>query len=234
MNGFSPEENRRFGHRLALARAKAGYSQTEFAQAMNFSQTEIALYENGKRFPSDETFKKLAEAVHVDPYWLKYGEYDAVEITTSEDGTELRLFHPKGGKSWMPMAELTDLGEESQGIAQSVINALALRETPEIEEKALADEQAEFKAELKKHHTRVIRNDPNKLKKTIKSIADQYFPDLSEKIGPMATEEDTKQAASLLRSTIEKELPDLADSGDDLADFKMAKKLLAKKARGTL
>ena len=44
MSGFSPEENLRFGHRLAISRAKAGYTQKSFAQAINFNQCEMSIF----------------------------------------------------------------------------------------------------------------------------------------------------------------------------------------------
>lgn len=231
MNGFSPEENIRFGHRLALARAKAGYSQPDFANAINFNQGEISLYESGRRFPTDETLKILADAVHVDPYWLKYGDFDAVDVKHTEDGTEIHLFHPKNGQSRMKQTALQDLKEENQSIAQSVINALAFYESPAEVQRSIDEEKKQFKEEYRATHVRKIRNDPDKLKKAVKNIARQYFPELSTQIGELNADDDVNRAAQMLRNTIAEALPDLPDEEDDLIYFSKARKILAKKAR---
>ena len=231
MSGFSPEENLRFGHRLAISRAKAGYTQKSFAQAINFNQCEITLYERGLRFPTDETLKKLADMTHVDPYWLKYGDCDAVDFQQTDDGTEIRVFHPKNGKSRMKKAELDDLGDESRDIAQSVINALAFYESPEEVQKAHEEEEEQFKADYRAHRVPRIRNDPNKLKKMIYSISKQYFPELNQQLEALGADYDVDSAAGLLRTEIEKTLPDLPDEEDDLAYFSAARKQLAKIAR---
>jgi transcriptional regulator with XRE-family HTH domain len=229
MDGFSLEENIRFGRRLALARIKAGLSQEELAQHVNFTQPEIALYERGRRFPTDDTITLLAEATQTDPRWLKYGEYDQVAIETSADGTEVRVFHPKDGRSRLPSASIDQLNEDHQRIAQSLINSLALTEDPKAAKAEAERELQQFKKQKHENHIPRRRNDPEKLKKMIRSIAAQYFPKLG--VGALKTDKDVQRAVIKLREAINAELANAPDEPDDIAYFSAAKKLLAKKAR---
>ena len=155
----------------------------------------------------------------------------AVDFQQTDDGTEIRVFHPKNGKSRMKKAELDDLGDESRDIAQSVINALAFYESPEEVQKAREEEEEQFKADYRAHRVPRIRNDPNKLKKMIYSISKQYFPELNQQLEALGADYDVDSAAGLLHTEIEKTLPDLPDEEDDLAYFSAARKQLAKIAR---
>lgn len=50
-----------FGETLRSLRTSRGYTQMKLAEALGFSQTSIASWENGTREPDFETIGKLAE-----------------------------------------------------------------------------------------------------------------------------------------------------------------------------
>lgn len=53
-----------FGHRLALARVHAGYTQVEFAQRLGVTRSAVGFWENGERFPRLPQLYALAAALH--------------------------------------------------------------------------------------------------------------------------------------------------------------------------
>lgn len=63
-------------NRLKLCRTRMNLTQEEFSEYLNskkipISRTTIAKYETGARTPSDKTIRKLANALDVDPSFLK-------------------------------------------------------------------------------------------------------------------------------------------------------------------
>ncbi|MDX8151078.1 helix-turn-helix transcriptional regulator [Patulibacter brassicae] len=64
------------GDRIALARDAEGLSQRDLAAAARVSPSQLALYEAHKSRPRPGTLKRLADALDVDPEWLRRGTGD--------------------------------------------------------------------------------------------------------------------------------------------------------------
>jgi transcriptional regulator with XRE-family HTH domain len=75
------------GERLSAARLNAGLSQTELGSLCGTPQSHISGMERGKRAPSIEMAKALAQALGVTVHWLIGGESCAA-LASRETGTE--------------------------------------------------------------------------------------------------------------------------------------------------
>lgn len=62
-----------FAQRLLYARKQRGLTQKKLAKLCSISQSTIASYENGSRLHA-RNFIELAQALHVNPNWLRTGE----------------------------------------------------------------------------------------------------------------------------------------------------------------
>lgn len=54
-----------FGRRLAELRKARGYTQNEFADALDISRLSLAYFETGRRWPRPITLQKLAKTLGV-------------------------------------------------------------------------------------------------------------------------------------------------------------------------
>jgi phage repressor protein C with HTH and peptisase S24 domain len=61
-------------NRLKLLRAHLGFSQTDLAQEIGFSQSYYSEIENEKVPPNERFFKLIEQTFHVNPKWLREGE----------------------------------------------------------------------------------------------------------------------------------------------------------------
>lgn len=62
-----------FSERLVFAREKANMSRSELSKLINKHHSIVGKYETGDRTPTDGNIFILAEALNVNPFWLKYG-----------------------------------------------------------------------------------------------------------------------------------------------------------------
>lgn len=84
-----------FGNRLKELRKAKGLTQIEISKDINFSQSAITAYENGKREPNFEVLQKLATYFNVSTDYL-LGKTDALNPpVTKTNSTDLLdfLFH---------------------------------------------------------------------------------------------------------------------------------------------
>lgn len=63
-----------FGNKIREARRKIRYQQKEIAELMGQTQSNYALYEYGKAYPTEANMKLLAEALQVPLEMLKAWE----------------------------------------------------------------------------------------------------------------------------------------------------------------
>ena len=82
------------GQRLSAARRNAGLSQIELGRLCGTPQSHISGMERGKRAPSIEMAKTLAQALGVTVHWLIGGDSSAT-LASKETGTEHLLADAK-------------------------------------------------------------------------------------------------------------------------------------------
>jgi len=83
-----------FAGRLQYARIENRMSQIELADEMDPStrQQHIQQYEKGVNTPRDERLRMMAEALGVDPLWLKYGDNGyTCKVKKDADNIELEI-----------------------------------------------------------------------------------------------------------------------------------------------
>lgn len=61
------------GERIKSARLREGFTQEELAKAINTTKAAISRYESGKRNPSNEVVKKIAEVLKISLVELYFG-----------------------------------------------------------------------------------------------------------------------------------------------------------------
>lgn len=62
------------GQRIKEVRNNIGYTQEKFASELNLKQQTIAVFELGKRNPSERTISDICEKFNVNEDWLRTGE----------------------------------------------------------------------------------------------------------------------------------------------------------------
>lgn len=82
-----------FGQYIREARDNKDKSLREFAKELNFSPAFLSDIELGRRFPSEENLKKIAEKLSIKAEELK--KYDS--RPPAEDMRKLALFNPQYG-----------------------------------------------------------------------------------------------------------------------------------------
>ena len=84
-----------FGNRLKELRKAKGLTQIEMSKDINFSQSAITAYENGKREPNFEALQKLAAYFNVSTDYLLGKTNTLNPPVTKTDSTDLLdfLFH---------------------------------------------------------------------------------------------------------------------------------------------
>ncbi|WP_446471058.1 helix-turn-helix domain-containing protein [Xenorhabdus stockiae] len=70
--------------RIIERRAMLGLSQNALAQQSNVAPAQISRYESGKRKPSPQVIKRIAEALGVPFDWLAYGNTTEFENVKDE------------------------------------------------------------------------------------------------------------------------------------------------------
>ena len=58
------------GERIRAARKRAGLTQKQLAERIGVKSPNLSQLENGKREPQNDTLRRIAEALEVDPYSL--------------------------------------------------------------------------------------------------------------------------------------------------------------------
>ena len=137
-----------FGRRFTKARAKAGLTQITLAEKTKFQQSEIALYEKGKRIPKEASLKRLAKGIGVDPEWLKYGDESVVEVNEAPYGKFITISHNSNDKP-KAVAKVGDLNDDNKNIVQELVNELYYSEDPERLKAVRVREKEAYKKELK-------------------------------------------------------------------------------------
>lgn len=121
------------GARIRAARIEAGYTQVTAAEALNANQSEIAIYESGKRVPKDVTLKKIANKYGVTADWLKYGESSSFDFDDNKEGFLFTLDYrkkdvPHTKKELLKLIEqLND--EDSYDVLYETAKALRIHES---------------------------------------------------------------------------------------------------------
>ena len=137
----------RFGRRLATARSEAGLTQKGLAFLTGFVQSEIAVYEKGKRSPRDAAVQLLAEKLNVDVNWLKYGDDSTYTIKETDYGKDITINHfTKNGCDHDALVKkMSALSDDSLSIVNELVDALFLDENPSLLNKAIEQEESTFK-----------------------------------------------------------------------------------------
>lgn len=77
-------KNRVFAARLkALIEESEGCNQTDLAQRLGISRSNISMYLNMTTLPTNEKLIKIAEYFGVSPVWLMGADVEKIEQTTS-------------------------------------------------------------------------------------------------------------------------------------------------------
>lgn len=71
-----PKTRPDWARRLAEVREAAGYTQVKLGEIINKSQSQIGAYEIGDSEPDFAVVQQIADACHVNPGWLIFGEGD--------------------------------------------------------------------------------------------------------------------------------------------------------------
>lgn len=121
------------GRRIALARIKQGLTQKGLAGVTNKKQTEIALYENGKRLPKDDMIQLIADKLDMDSNWIRYGDSGEYYIERNDYVTEISYSHVTSDllskKDESKAKKLFDsLTNQDRALVCKIINALYLDE----------------------------------------------------------------------------------------------------------
>ncbi|NLC97427.1 MAG: helix-turn-helix domain-containing protein [Erysipelotrichaceae bacterium] len=90
---YEQKNKEEFGQRLKYIRNLSKLSQKDFAFVLGMKQTEIGLYEIGKRFPRDNVIKNITDTMCTDFFWLKYGEYSPYTINKTPYGRDFTINH---------------------------------------------------------------------------------------------------------------------------------------------
>ena len=69
----APTDVEGIGERVKTIRKRYGLTQTEFAQRMAFSRSQVGVVEKGRSNPSMEFLQKVAEVYEVNYDWLMTG-----------------------------------------------------------------------------------------------------------------------------------------------------------------
>lgn len=102
-----------FAAKLKRARMNAGLTQQELAHLSGCKQFDITRYENAIIFPQDDTILvRMAEALKVDPYYLRFNGGDSYTIKETDYGKELRLNHIS--KDYIPAGEELSIYERGK------------------------------------------------------------------------------------------------------------------------
>lgn len=180
------------GRRITLARVKQGLTQKGLAGITNKKQTEIALYENGKRLPKDDMLELLANRLDVDAEWLRYGDKGEYVIERDDTLVDLHYSHvsaDKLSKAEMSKAkkQLNELTDEDKTLVYRIIEALYLDEHRD----ELSEKVAFEKEDFEKQRAEALSNGESngKYRVIIKNFSPeeflyslgQLYPDLYEK-----------------------------------------------------
>lgn len=82
-----------FGKRFTLARKMSGLNQSELANQLKISQSEVSQYESCKRVPTKPLIARMAKTFDVNPAWLEYGESGAFDYLVMGQVHEITLWH---------------------------------------------------------------------------------------------------------------------------------------------
>lgn len=142
------------GNRLKASRIEAGFTQTTAADAMDMNQSEVAIYESGRRIPKDETLQKISKFYNTTVEWLKYGDESTFDIEENESGTVFVLNHVLGAEKHSKqevMKELKKLKtEDAMNCAYEMIHALYVNESDENYTKWVDDQTRKDKKKVEK------------------------------------------------------------------------------------
>lgn len=80
------------GQRIREIRTKTRFTQEKFAAELNLKQQTIAVFELGKRNPSERTISDICDKFNINEDWLRTGEgemfndIDSIDITLNHFG----------------------------------------------------------------------------------------------------------------------------------------------------
>ena len=142
-------KNQRFGRRLAIARTECGIKIQHDAEDMfNMAQSNLSRYEMGKQFPKDDKIAMFAEKYGVSFDWLKYGDEDEYIIEDFDNMKTIQYNYIKGKKNHTYKNMYKLLSQENKNIIDGLTRALYLDENPDMLQKQLGEDQAEFEKNL--------------------------------------------------------------------------------------
>lgn len=209
----------RIGRRIATARADAGLTQKGLAFLTGFTQSEIAVYEKGKRLPRDAAFKLLAEKLGVDVNWLKYGDDSIYSIKETDYGKDITISHftKKECDKTKISKKIAALSDDAASIVDELVDALLLDENPSLLKTTIEQEEAAFKASHRQKRARGSYNAELDMAACLANLSDIY-PDIFESLvkGEINVREADEQARSItyeLYPELEKKINDFTAQG---------------------
>lgn len=112
---FFTQAKKEFSKQVKKYRFKKGFTQKQLADICDISYTTLKDIENGKRYPSESTIDRIADALDVDPWILMDGSSD----------DRLQIEHPKED-----MAQFIEfVAEQTQRISEILHDdSLSLKE----------------------------------------------------------------------------------------------------------
>ncbi|MCK9444998.1 MAG: helix-turn-helix domain-containing protein [Tissierellaceae bacterium] len=109
-----------FAQRLKELREEAGLTQDELAKKLNLTQSTIAYYENGKKMPTMENAKILAQIFNISLDYL-FGKMDKTKTAHLEE-SKLSLIGERLSH------DINNLSSESLKDLEDYINLLKIRD----------------------------------------------------------------------------------------------------------
>lgn len=102
-----------FGYRLKTLRTSKKMTQTELGDILNVTKSSISGYENGTRFPDQESLVKIAEYFNVTTDYL-LGKNQTPEWANDDQVIELdKILKSKAGMAYGPEGEISDEDREA-------------------------------------------------------------------------------------------------------------------------
>lgn len=191
----------RFGRRLATARSEAGLTQKGLAFLTGFVQSEIAVYEKGKRSPRDGAIQVLADKLGVDVNWLKFGNDSCYTIKGTDYGKDITINHftKTDCDRDAIIKKLSALSEDSAALVSELVDALLLDENPSLLNKTIEQEELAFKNSVHRKRGSNTYNAELDMAACLANLSD-VFPDIFDSLvkGEINVREADEQAQAIV------------------------------------
>lgn len=104
------------GQRIREVRNKVGYTQEKFASELNLKQQTIAVFELGKRNPSERTISDICTKFNINEEWIRTGEGEMINDMDSIDIVQNHFGYMMGNASAQKKAVLAALIEMAYSV----------------------------------------------------------------------------------------------------------------------